>query len=76
GNSGWYNYPEARWGGEFAQQVSPAVNVRAGWFQVNPNLGGNIERKAFRPYASGTTGSLFPVEVTWTPAKGSRYAGV
>lgn len=76
GNSGWYNYPVARWGGEFAQQVSPAVNVRAGWFQVNPNLGGNIERNAFRPFASGTTGSLFPVEVTWTPAKGSRYAGV
>lgn len=76
GNSGWYNYPVARWGGEFAQQVSPAVNVRAGWFQVNPNLGGNIERNAFRPFASGTTGSLFPVEVAWTPAKGSRYAGV
>ncbi|TGV95881.1 carbohydrate porin, partial [Mesorhizobium sp. M2E.F.Ca.ET.154.01.1.1] len=31
---------------------------------------------AFRPFASGTTGSLFPVEVAWTPAKGSRYAGV
>lgn len=76
GNSGWYNYPVARWGGEFAQQISPAVNVRTGWFQVNPNLGGNIERNAFRPFVSGTTGSLFPVEVTWTPAKGSRYAGV
>ena len=76
GNSGWYNYPMARWGGEFAQQISPAVNVRTGWFQVNPNLGGNIERNAFRPFVSGTTGSLFPVEVTWTPAKGSRYAGV
>ncbi len=76
GNSGWYNYPMARWGGELAQQVSPAVNVRTGWFQVNPNLGGNIERNAFRPFVSGTTGSLFPVEVTWTPAKGSRHAGV
>jgi len=76
GNSGWYNYPMARWGGEFAQQISPAMNVRTGWFQVNPNLGGNIERNAFRPFVSGTTGSLFPVEVTWTPAKGSRYAGV
>jgi len=76
GNSGWYNYPMARWGGELAQQVSPAVNVRTGWFQVNPNLGGNIERNAFRPFVSGTTGSLFPVEVTWTPAKGRRHAGV
>lgn len=76
GNSGWYNYPTARWGGEVAQQISPAVNVRTGWFQVNPNLGGNIERNAFRPFVSGTTGSLIPLEVTWTPAKGGTYPGV
>ncbi len=76
GNSGWYNYPTARWGGEVAQQVSPALNVRTGWFQVNPNLGGNIERNAFRPFVSGTTGSLFPVEVTWTPDKGGAHPGV
>jgi porin len=76
GNSGWYNYPVARWGGEFAQQVSPAVNVRVGWFQVNPNLAGNNVHNAFRPFVEGTTGSLFPVEVTWTPGKGTRYAGV
>lgn len=76
GNSGWYNYPVARWGGEIAQQVSPALNVRTGWFQVNPNLGGNIERNAFRPFASGTTGSLFPVELTWTPGKGGDHPGV
>lgn len=76
GNSGWYNYPTARWGGEVAQQVSPALNVRTGWFQVNPNLGGNIERNAFRPFVSGTTGSLFPLEVTWTPDKGGTHPGV
>ncbi|MGH8038207.1 MAG: carbohydrate porin [Stenotrophomonas sp.] len=76
GNSGWYNYPTARWGGEVAQQVSPALNVRTGWFQVNPNLGGNIERNAFRPFVSGTTGSLFPLEVTWTPDKGGAHPGV
>lgn len=76
GNSGWYNYPVARWGGEVAQQVSPALNLRTGWFQVNPNLGGNVERNAFRPFASGTTGSLFPVELTWTPGKVGRYPGV
>jgi porin len=76
GNSGWYNYPTARWGGEVAQQVSPALNVRTGWFQVNPNLGGNIERNAFRPFVSGTTGSLIPLEVTWTPDKGGVHPGV
>lgn len=76
GNSGWYNYPTARWGGEVAQQVSPTLNVRTGWFQVNPNLGGNIERNAFRPFVSGTTGSLIPVEMTWTPDKGGARPGV
>ena len=76
GNSGWYNYPTARWGGEFAQQVSPALNLRVGWFQVNPNLAGDNVHNAFRPFVKGTTGSLFPVELTWTPGKGSAYAGV
>ncbi|WP_337052960.1 carbohydrate porin [Pseudoxanthomonas sp. USHLN014] len=76
GNSGWYNYPTARWGGEFAEQLTSSVNLRAGWFQVNPNLGGNIERNAFRPFVEGTTGSLFPVELTWKPGAGTLYPGV
>uniref|UniRef100_UPI0025D70662 carbohydrate porin n=1 Tax=uncultured Xanthomonas sp. TaxID=152831 RepID=UPI0025D70662 len=33
GNSGWYNYPNARWGAEAAQQLTPAANLRVGWFQ-------------------------------------------
>ncbi len=76
GNSGWYNYPTARWGGEFAEQLTKEVNLRAGWFQVNPNLAGDNVHNAFRPGVSGTTGSLFPVEVTWKPGAGTRYPGV
>ncbi|PPT90851.1 carbohydrate porin [Xanthomonas theicola] len=76
GNSGWYNYPVARWGGEVAQQVSPALNLRVGWFQVNPNLAGDNVHNAFRPFVGGTTGGLFPVELTWTPGKGTRHAGM
>ncbi len=76
GNSGWYNYPTARWGGEFAEQLTRSVNVRAGWFQVNPNLSGDNVHNAFRPGVSGTTGSLFPVEVTWKPFAGTRLPGV
>lgn len=76
GNSGWYNYPTARWGGEFAEQLTRQVNLRAGWFQVNPNLAGDNVHNAFRPGVSGTTGSLFPVEVTWKPGAGTRYPGV
>ncbi|MFT4249721.1 MAG: carbohydrate porin [Pseudomonas sp.] len=76
GNSGWYNYPTARWGGEVAQQVSGDVNVRVGWFQVNTNLAGDNVHNAFRPFVEGTTGSLFPLEVTWKPGAGGAYPGV
>lgn len=77
GNSGWYNYPAARWGGEVAQQFTPEVNVRLGWFQVNPNLRfGTEETYAFALDADGTTGSLFPVEVTWKPGAATPHAGV
>jgi porin len=76
GNSGWYNYPTARWGGEFAEQLTKEVNLRAGWFQVNPNLAGDNVHNAFRPGVGGTTGSLFPVEITWKPGAGTRYPGV
>jgi porin len=77
GNSGWYNYPAARWGAEAAQQVTPTVNVRVGWFQVNPNLRYSTEETyAFALDADGTTGSLFPVELTWTPGVATNYAGV
>ncbi|MEE7559190.1 carbohydrate porin, partial [Xanthomonas sp. Kuri4-2] len=76
-NSGWYNYPAARWGVEGAQQLAPAFNVRVGWFQVNPRLGfAARDTYAFRPFASGTTGSLFPLEATWKPGGGGRHPGV
>ncbi|MBB3812105.1 porin [Xanthomonas arboricola] len=75
-NSGWYNYPAARWGIEGAQQLTPQLNLHAGWFQVNPNLGfGARDTYAFKPFASGTTGAIFPLEFTWKPAA-SRYPGV
>nr|ABQ18273.1 porin [Xanthomonas arboricola pv. juglandis] len=74
-NSGWYNYPAARWGIEGAQQLTPQLNLHAGWFQVNPNLGfGARDTYAFEPFASGTTGAIFPLEFTWKPAT-ARYPG-
>ena len=60
---------------KWRSRSSPALNVRTGWFQVNPNLGGNIERNAFRPFVSGTTGSLIPRKMTWTPDKGGASPG-
>ena len=76
-DSGWYNYPAARWGVEAAQQIAPSLNVRVGWFQVNPNLGFRADNEyAFDLFADGTIGSLFPVEFTWKPNAKTAYPGV
>ncbi|TAA40134.1 carbohydrate porin [Pseudoxanthomonas winnipegensis] len=75
GNSGWYNYPVARWGAEAGWPLAARVVLRGGWFQVNPQLRGNNVHTAFRPFASGTTGSLFVLELAWTPGAGGPHAG-
>lgn len=63
GDSGWYNYPNARWGLAVRYAVRPDVLVRTGVFQVNPSL--NDERNAWRPFASGSIGVMLPLEVEY-----------
>ena len=75
GNSGWYNYPVARWGAEAGWPLGARTVLRGGWFQVNPQLRGNNVHTAFRPFARGTTGSLFVLELAWTPGAGGSYPG-
>ncbi|WP_443478891.1 carbohydrate porin [Novosphingobium aerophilum] len=72
GDSGWYNYPNARWGAAVRYKLRSDIIVRTGAFQVNPRL--NDEENAFNPFAGGTTGVLLPLEVEYDPgaAKGSR----
>ncbi|WKW50125.1 carbohydrate porin [Rhodomicrobium lacus] len=72
-NTGWYNYPNARWSAEVTYKVTPEVYVRTGLFQVNPSLG--LEKNAFNPFAEGTMGTLLPVEVAYEPGKGTAYPG-
>lgn len=72
GNSGWYNYPNARWGAAIRYRIRPDLAVRTGVYQVNPRL--NDERAAWRPFTGGTTGVLMPLEVEYDPGivPGSR----
>lgn len=72
GNSGWYNYPNARWGATVRYRLRPDLAFRTGVYQVNARL--NEEHYAFRPFAGGTTGVLLPLEVEYDPgaARGSR----
>ncbi|MFT4076080.1 MAG: carbohydrate porin [Asticcacaulis sp.] len=73
GDSGWYNYPNARWGLEVMQKLTPEVSVRTGVFQVNPELG--QQGNAFKPWAGDTTGQLYPVEINWTPGSQTSHPG-
>ncbi|WP_241127583.1 carbohydrate porin [Novosphingobium terrae] len=72
GDSGWYNYPNARWGGAVRYRLRPDITFRTGVYQVNPSLGD--EANAFKPFAAGTTGALIPFEVEYDPGvrPGSR----
>lgn len=65
GNSGWYNYPNARWGAAVRYQLRPGLLVRSGVFQDNPRLGD--KENAFKPFAAGTAGMLLPLEVEYAP---------
>lgn len=65
GNSGWYNYPNARWGAAVRYKLAPELLVRTGVFQNNPRLGD--EHNAFKPFASGTVGTLLPLELEYAP---------
>ncbi|WP_132386178.1 carbohydrate porin [Novosphingobium sp. PhB165] len=72
GDSGWYNYPNARWGAAIRYKLRPDVTIRTGVYQVNPRL--NDEDNAWNPFAGGTIGVLLPLEVEYDPgaAAGSR----
>ncbi|SES02946.1 carbohydrate porin [Sphingobium sp. YR768] len=72
GNSGWYNYPNARWGAAVRYRLRPDLALRTGLYQVNPRL--NDLDNGFRPFVGGTTGILLPLEVEYDPgvAPGSR----
>lgn len=65
GNSGWYNYPNARWGAAVRYRLRSDLLVRTGVFQDNPRLGD--KENAFRPFASGTAGVVLPLEVEYAP---------
>jgi len=72
GDSGWYNYPNARWGVAVRYKLRPDVVLRTGVYQVNPRL--NDEKNAWNPFAGGTIGVLLPFEVEYDPGTrpGSR----
>lgn len=74
GNSGWYNYPNARWGAAVRYQLRPELLVRTGLYQDNPRLGDR--ENAFRPFAAGTAGVLLPLELEYAPGSAPHAAAL
>ncbi|WP_174821648.1 carbohydrate porin [Duganella rivi] len=70
GNTGWYNYPNARWGAALRYQLQPELFFRTGAFQDNPHLGD--KDNAFRPFAAGTAGVILPLELEYAPGSSPR----
>jgi porin len=66
GDTGWYNYPNARWGLAVRFRPRADVAIRTGIYQVNPNL--SLEQNGFRPFAGGSTGFLVPLELEYDPS--------
>jgi porin len=69
GDSGWYNYPNARWGFAVRYRLRPDLIVRTGLYQVNAAL--STQKNAFNPWARGTTGTLIPLELEYDPGSQS-----
>jgi porin len=74
GNSGWYNYPNARWGAAVRYRLGSELLVRTGVFQNNPRLG--EEHNAFKPFAAGTIGKMLPLELEYAPGSAPHSAAL
>jgi len=74
GNSGWYNYPNARWGAAVRYRLRPDLLLRTGVYQDNPHLGDRDN--AFRPFAAGTAGMMLPLELEYAPGSAPQDAAL
>jgi porin len=74
GNSGWYNYPNARWGAAIRYKLGPELLLRTGLYQDNARLGDR--HNAFRPFAAGTAGVMLPLELEYAPGSAVNDAAL
>lgn len=64
-DSGWSDYPTAKWGARVRDNTSASTYVETGVFETNPTSSGKA--KGFNMSFDGATGALYPVEVAWLP---------
>ncbi|QCT20871.1 carbohydrate porin [Jejubacter calystegiae] len=64
GGSGWSNYPNAHFGVELSYHINDNWRIQTAVFDVNPRTN-SAPSKAFKPFSSGTTGAIIPVEIIY-----------
>jgi porin len=64
-DSGWSDYPTAKWGARIRDNTSSSTYVETGAFETNPLRGGKAY--GFNMSLHGATGVLYPVEFAWLP---------
>jgi porin len=67
----WYNWPVSQWGTRVKLAVGSQAHVQVGVYQDNPRYAedGWARNQGLYPnYPGGSTGTLIPVEVDWTPS--------
>lgn len=67
-NLGWTVFPASTWGGNVGFKATDTVSVRAGAYEVNPNLGGKY---GYDWSTSDTVGTNLPLEVDFNTALGA-----
>lgn len=69
----WLNWPLSVWGSRLRWNLSPALYLQTGVYQVNPRYTeGRYQRSNgwWPDNPSGTTGMLVPLELVWQPTLG------
>ncbi|MCU1325529.1 MAG: carbohydrate-selective porin [Bryobacterales bacterium] len=67
-NSGAHNFPTAEWGARIQVRPRPDFYVATGIYQVNPNQG---DADAGFNLSFRSTGAFVPIELGWSPGRGS-----
>lgn len=65
GTAGWADYPAARWGGRIKINVTRDIYWEIGTYDANPTY--TEPGNGLKVSTSGSTGSMFPVELGYTP---------
>lgn len=61
----WYNWPVSQWAARVKWNFNPELYAQVGAFNQNPS---NLETgNGFKLNGSGTKGTIFPVELVWSP---------